>query len=163
PERARDPGAKARFLREAQAAAGIDHENVVPIHHVGEEAGVPFIVMPLLRGEALESRLQREAPLPPADVVRLGQEAAAGLAAAHAGGLVHRDVKPANIWLAPDGKAKILDFGLVRAADGAEGLTAPGATPGTPAYMAPEQVDGHPADARSDLFSLGATLYRCAT
>jgi serine/threonine protein kinase len=164
PEPAQHPDAKARFLREARAAAAIDHENVVPIHHVGEEGGVPFIVMPLLRGESLEARLRRENRVPAADVIRLGREVAAGLAAAHGRGLVHRDIKPANIWLAAEtGKATILDFGLARAADGTEGLTAPGAMPGTPAYMAPEQVDGQPADARSDLFSLGATLYRCAT
>jgi serine/threonine protein kinase len=163
-ERAQDPVAKVRFMREAQAAAAIDHENVVPIHHVGEDGGVPFIVMPLLRGETLESRLKREGRLAPAEVIRVGREVLAGLAAAHARGLVHRDIKPANIWLAAEtGKVKILDFGLARAADGTEGLTAPGATPGTPAYMAPEQVDGQPADARSDLFSVGATLYRCAT
>src|SRR5262249_52911050 len=154
----------ARFLREARAAAAIDHENVVPIYHVGEEGGVPFIVMPLLLGESLEARLKCEGRLPPAEVIQLGREVAAGLAAAHARGLVHRDIKPANIWLAgTSGSAKILDFGLARAADGTDGLTDPAAIPGTPAYLAPEQVDGKPADARSDLFSLGATLYRAAT
>ena len=163
-ERAQDPAVKARFLREARAAAAIDHENVVAINHVGEDGGVPFIVMPLLRGETLESRLKREGRLAAEEVVRVGREVLAGLAAAHARGLVHRDIKPANIWLvAETGKVKILDFGLARAADGTEGLTVPGAMPGTPGYMAPEQVDGQPADARSDLFSVGATLYRCAT
>jgi hypothetical protein len=158
------PDAKARFVREARAAAAIDHENVVPIYHVGEDGGVPFIVMPLLIGESLESRLSCEGRLPPAEVIQLGREVAAGLAAAHARGLVHRDIKPANIWLAGvNGSAKILDFGLARAADGTDGLTDPAAIPGTPAYLAPEQVDGKPADARSDLFSLGATLYRAAT
>jgi serine/threonine protein kinase len=163
-ERAQDPAAKARFLQEARAAAAIEHENVVPIYHVGEDSGVPFIVMPLLRGESLDARLQRDGGLPPAEVIRLGREVTAGLAAAHARGLVHRDIKPANIWLASEtGKAILLDFGLARAADGAEALTAPGVVPGTPAFMAPELLDGKPADARSDLFSLGATLYRCAT
>ncbi len=170
-ERASDPPtARARFLREAQATAAIDHENVVPIYHVGQEGGVPYLVMPLLRGESLQARLQREGPLPVAEVIRIGREVATGLAAAHARGLVHRDIKPANIWLegepgasAIGGRAKILDFGLARSEDGSERLTAPGAIPGTPAYLAPEQVDGLPADARSDLFSLGATLYECAT
>jgi hypothetical protein len=158
------PDAKARFLREARAAAAIDHENVVPIYHVGEDGGVPYIVMPLLLGVSLESRLSCEGRLPPSEVIQLGMEVAAGLAAAHARDLVHRDIKPANIWLAGgSGSAKILDFGLARAADGTDGLTDPAATPGTPAYLAPEQVDGKPADARSDLFSLGATLYRAAT
>jgi hypothetical protein len=160
----RRPDAKARFLREARAAAAIDHENVVPIYHVGEDGGVPFIVMPLLLGVSLESLLSSEGRLPPAEVIQLGREVAAGLAAAHARDLVHRDIKPANIWLAAaSGSAKILDFGLARAADGTGGLTDPAAIPGTPAYLSPEQVDGKPADARSDLFSLGATLYRAAT
>jgi hypothetical protein len=164
PERARDARAKDRFLREARAAAAIEHENVVPIHHIGEEGGVPFIVMPLLRGESLEARLKREAPLSPSEVVRLGREVAAGLVAAHARGLVHRDVKPGNIWLDADtGRSKILDFGLAHAADGTDWLTIEGVIAGSPPYMAPEQADGQPTDARSDLFSLGATLYRCAT
>jgi serine/threonine protein kinase len=173
-DRAQDPEAKARFVREARAAAAIEHENVVPIYHVGEDEDVPFIVMPLLRGESLAARLKREQRLSATEVIRLGREVAAGLAAAHTRGLVHRDVKPANVWLASPStgsesetkatrKAILLDFGLARVADGTDGLTAPGAIPGTPAYLAPEQVDGEPADARSDLFSLGATLYQCAT
>jgi serine/threonine protein kinase len=163
-ERAQHPHAKARFLREARAAAAIEHENVVRIHHVGEDSGLPFIVMPLLRGESLDARLKREGLLPPAEVIRLGREVLAGLAAAHARGVVHRDVKPANIWLAAEtGKVILLDFGVAKAADAADGLTAPGAIAGTPGFMAPELLDGHPADSRSDLFSLGATLYWCAT
>src|SRR5262245_15858829 len=131
PERAQDPAAKARFLREARAAAAINHENVVPIHHVGEDGGVPFIVMPLLCGESLDSRLKRDGLLSPAEVSRLGREVAAGLAAAHVRDLVHRDIKPANIWLAAEtGKAILLDFGLACAADGTDGLTAPGTIPG---------------------------------
>src|SRR5262249_21895179 len=103
-ERAQDPAARARFLREARAAAAIDHDNVVPIHHVGEEGGVPVLVMPLLRGESLEARLNREQRLPSAEVIRLGREVSAGLAAAHARGLVHRDIKPANLWLETRGE-----------------------------------------------------------
>jgi hypothetical protein len=164
PDRASDPAIRGRFLREAQAAAAVEHDNVVPILHVEEEGGVPFIVMPLLHGESLQSRLKREARLPLLELIRLGREVAVGLAAAHARGLVHRDIKPANVWLdAGSGRARILDFGLARAADGRDGQTAAGVILGTPAYMAPEQVDGQPADARSDLFSLGATLYQCAT
>jgi serine/threonine protein kinase len=125
---ARRPDAKARFLREARAAAAVEHENVVPIHHVGEDEGVPFLVMPLLKGESLDARLKRDGLLPVSEVVRLGREVATGLAAAHARGMIHRDIKPANIWLDADtGKARILDFGLARAADGADGLTAEGA------------------------------------
>jgi hypothetical protein len=162
--RAKDRDARARFSREARAVAAIEHQNVVPIYQVGEERGTPFIVMPLLQGESLEARLKRAGRLTPAEVIRVGREVAAGLAAAHARGLVHRDIKPANIWLETGtGQAKLLDFGLARAADGVDAVTDLSAVPGTPAYIAPERVKKQPADARSDLFSLGVTLYRCAT
>lgn len=164
PELARKPDATARFLREARAAAAIEHDNVVPILHVGVEAGAPYIVMPLLKGEALDKRLKREGALPVAEVVRIGREIAAGLGAAHAKGLVHRDMKPANVWLdAETGRARVLDFGLARMGDGTDALTESGAIQGTPAYMAPEQIDGLPAHVRIDLFALGAILYECAT
>ncbi len=163
PELAHKPVAVTRFLHEARAAAAVEHENVVPILHVGEDAATPYIVMPLLRGESLQQRLKREGILSIAEVNRVGREVAAGLGAAHARGLIHRDLKPANIWLDADtGRARLLDFGLARLAEGGDALTAPGKLVGTPAYMAPEQIDGR-ADARSDLFSLGATLYECAT
>jgi serine/threonine protein kinase len=173
PELARRPDARQRFLREARAAAALLHDHVVPIYQVGEDAGVPFIAMPLLMGESLEKRLGRERVLPVGEVVRIGLEAAEGLAAAHEKGLVHRDVKPANLWLeAPSGRVKVLDFGLARAeepAGGAAGgspqepLTQEGALLGTLGYMAPEQVYGGRAGRRSDLFSLGCVLYRMAT
>jgi hypothetical protein len=164
PELARRPDAAARFLREARAAAKVEHEHVVPILHVGEECGLPFIVMPLLKGESLADRLKRGGRLPAAEAARVGLDVAAGLGAAHARGVVHRDVKPANVWLDSDaGRARVLDFGLARLADGADALTDSRALTGTPAYMAPEQLDGQPATVRSDLFSLGATLYECVT
>lgn len=123
PELARDEQARQRFLREARAAAALQHDNVVPIYQVGEDLGVPFLAMPLLAGESLEARLAREKVLPVPEVVRIGREAAEGLAAAHAAGLVHRDVKPANLWLEALGepghvsagsawRIKLLDFGL---------------------------------------------------
>jgi tRNA A-37 threonylcarbamoyl transferase component Bud32 len=173
PELARKPEAAARFLREARTAAAVEHENVVPILHVGEEVppakpegfgGVPYIVMPLLRGESLADRIRRDRNLPLAEVLRIGRDVAAGLGAAHSRGLVHRDMKPANVWLDADtGRARVLDFGLARLSDGADALTDSRALMGTPAYMAPEQLDGQPATPRSDLFGLGATLYECAT
>jgi hypothetical protein len=164
PELACLSDARERFLREARAVAKLNHEHVVAIHGVDEAGGRPFLVMPLLSGETLATRLERERRLSPAEVIRIGREVAAGLAAAHALGLVHRDIKPANIWLAAEtDKAILLDFGLARAVDGADGLTAPGMIRGTPQFMAPEQLDGKPVDGRSDLFSLGATLYQCAT
>jgi hypothetical protein len=161
--RAADPAARDRFLREARAAAAVRHDHVVPIFHVGESDGTPFLVMPLLEGESLEARLRR-GPLSPDEVARVGREAALGLSAAHAKGLVHRDVKPANLWLeAPNGRVLVLDFGLARSADASDGVTRAGSVLGTAAYMAPEQADGLPVDARADLFSLGATLYQAAT
>jgi serine/threonine protein kinase len=173
PALAAHPDAKDRFLREARAAAKVEHDHVVPVWQVGEDGGAPFIVMPHLRGESLEDRLKREPVVPPGLAARIAREVALGLAAAHEQGLVHRDVKPGNIWLEGDPtaadpavqvwRAKVFDFGLARVADGADGLTDPGAVVGTPAYMAPEQADGRPVDARADLFSLGAVLYRMTT
>lgn len=153
-----------RFLREAKAAAALEHDHIVPIFHVGADRGAPYIVMPLLKGEPLDERLKRPEPMPLADILRIGREVARGLDAAHKSGLIHRDIKPANIWLeAPEDRVKILDFGLARAATQDAGLTQQGAIVGTPAYMAPEQARGETLDARCDLFSLGVVLYRLCT
>jgi hypothetical protein len=161
PELAARTAARQRFLREARSAAAVRHDHVVPIYHVGEAPAGPFLVMPLLAGESLDARLRRDPAVPPAEAARVAAEAAAGLAAAHARGLVHRDVKPANLWLDSDtGRVLVLDFGLARAADGGDGLTHTGAVMGTPGYMAPEQADGGEVDHRADLFSLGCVLYR---
>ena len=166
-EFAANPAARDRFLREARAVAKIEHENVVPILHVGEDAGQLYLVMPLLKGETLDARLKRDTRLSVGELQRIGREVAAGLAAAHAVGLVHRDVKPANIWLeAGTGRVKLLDFGLAKPTE-EEGtdanLTDTGAVMGTPHYMSPEQAEGKPVDSRTDLFSLGAVLYHAAT
>jgi formylglycine-generating enzyme required for sulfatase activity len=165
PDLAADKNSRKRFLREAQATAAIDHHHIVHIHQVGEENGVPFIVMPLLKGEALDTRLKREKRLPVAVAVQIGKQIAEGLAVAHKHGLVHRDIKPANIWLDEDsGWVKIVDFGLARALVGDDvHLTRTGAILGTPAYMAPEQARGEKVDYRCDLYSLGAVLYRMLT
>lgn len=164
PALAVSPSARQRFLREARAAAAVKHDHVVTIYQVGEDRGVPFLAMELLAGESLEERLKREGRLAVGDVLRIGREAAEGLAAAHQRGLIHRDVKPANVWLEGDaGRVKILDFGLARAATEDAHLTQTGAIVGTPGFMAPEQVGGHPVDARADLFGLGCLLYRLAT
>ena len=160
-------GAKDRFLREAQSVARIDHENVIPIHQVGEDQSVLFLAMPLLVGETLEQRLKRKPRLPLADVLRIARQSAEGLAAAHALGLVHRDIKPGNLWLeaSRDGspgfsRVKVLDFGLARIQDADDRLTRSGTVLGTPAFMAPEQAAGEEVDARSDLWSLGVVLYK---
>jgi serine/threonine protein kinase len=164
PELACVPAVRERFLREARAAAAVRHDHVVPIYHIGEDGRNLFLVMPLLAGESLADRLDREGALPPAEVARVAREAALGLAAAHAAGLVHRDVKPGNLFLeAPQGRVLVLDFGLARAVEGVDVLTRPGSVLGTPGYLAPEQANGLAVDARSDLFGLGASLYHAAT
>ena len=164
PDLAESKSAQRRFLREARAAAALEHDHIVTIHHVGEERGAPFIVMPLLQGEPLDKRLEHEVRLPLAEVLRIGRQTALGLEAAHKKGLIHRDIKPANIWLeAETDRVKILDFGLARPAVDNAQLTQQGAIIGTPAYMAPEQAMGGVVDARCDLFSLGCVLYRLTT
>jgi hypothetical protein len=156
--------ARRRFLREARTAAALEHDHVVPIYQVGEDRGTPYLAMQLLKGESLASRAQREGRLPPSEVLRIGCQTARGLAAAHEHGLIHRDIKPGNLWLEEGtGRVKILDFGLARAAADGPDVTVSGAVVGTPAYMAPEQARGDPVDARCDLFSLGCVLYRLAT
>jgi serine/threonine protein kinase len=154
-----------RFLREARLAGSIEHEHIVTVYQVGEDRGVPYLAMQLLRGKTLEDRLQRAGgrlPLP--EVLRVGREIAEGLAAAHARGLVHRDIKPANVWLEEErGRVRIVDFGLARGTEPDAQFTHAGSVIGTPAYMAPEQAGGAAVDARCDLFSLGAVLYRAAT
>lgn len=169
PQLAADPRHRQRFLREAQAAAKIEHDHIVPIYGVGEDNGVPWLAMPLLKGQSLDELLKQVNVLKPEQAIRLGIQVAKGLAAAHAAGLIHRDVKPGNIWVGPEdgGRAKLLDFGLARDAKldrkGQNHLTNTGVIVGTPAFMAPEQADVEPLDARADLFSLGCVLYRVAT
>lgn len=167
PHLARVGAARQRFAREARAAAAVVHEHVVAIHSV-ESGGDshtegPFLVMQYVPGESLQARVGREGPLSVAEILRIGLQSASGLAAAHAQGLVHRDVKPANILLENDvERAYLTDFGLARASDDAS-LTYTGMVAGTPHYMSPEQADGQPVDHRSDLFSLGSVLYFMAT
>ena len=163
PHLASSGAARQRFLREAKAAAAVVHDNVIAIHGVDEFAGLPYLVMPYCRGTTLEKRVRDAGPMTLREILRVGLQTARGLAAAHAQGLVHRDVKPANILL-EDGveRVRITDFGLARAADDAS-LTVTGLLAGTPHYMSPEQALGKPLDARSDLFALGAVLFTLAT
>ncbi len=136
----------------------------MPIFHVGEDRGAPYIVMPFLKGQPLDQRLHGAEPMPVAEILRMGREVARALEAAHKSGLIHRDIKPANIWLeGPEERVKILDFGLARATSQAAGLTQQGAIVGTPSYMSPEQARGETVDARCDLWSLGVVLYRMGT
>jgi hypothetical protein len=158
PELAAQPTARRRFLREAQAAAAVAHPHVVTIHAVDEDEW-PHLVMECIDGCSLEDKIARTGTLKLAEVLRIGTQIAEGLAAAHKQGLIHRDVKPANILL-ENGveRVKITDFGLARAADDVT-ITRPGEISGTPQYMSPEQASGQRVDPRSDLFSLGCVLY----
>jgi WD40 repeat protein len=156
---ASNASARKRFVREAQAAAAVRNEHVIDIHAVEGDSERPFLVMEYVSGMSLQERLERTGPLAVKEVLRIGIQTAAGLAAAHAQGLVHRDVKPANILL-ENGveRVKLTDFGLARAVDDAS-LTQSGVVAGTPQYMAPEQARGEAVDHRADLFSLGSVLY----
>jgi serine/threonine protein kinase len=163
-----DPRAYERFLREARAAAAVRHDHVVTVYQVGEANGIPYLAMELLRGTTLSAYLDKGQTLAIPVATRVGREIAEGLAAAHAKGLVHRDIKPGNIWLeAPNGRVKLLDFGLARPAGpdvpGPDRLTGSGLVVGTPGYMSPEQARGVALDERTDLFSLGAVLYLLCT
>jgi tetratricopeptide (TPR) repeat protein len=152
-----DPASRERFLIEARAAAALDHPNICTIHEVGEiEDGRLFLAMACYEGKTLKERLAR-GPLPVGEAAAYTVQLARALAAAHARGIVHRDVKPGNALVLPDGTVKLLDFGLARVADAT--LTVPGLTPGTVAYMSPEQARGDRLDHRTDLFSLGVVLY----
>jgi hypothetical protein len=155
--------ARQRFAREARAAAAVRDDHVVAIHAVRDDAPVPYLVMEYIDGCNLETLLRRSGPPEVKEVLRIGMQIASGLAAAHAQGLVHRDVKPANILL-ENGvqRVKLSDFGLARAADDAR-LTQSGVIAGTPLYMAPEQASGAAIDPRADLFSLGSVLYELCT
>ncbi len=160
------PTSRKRFFREARITSGIKHPSVVTIYEVGEDRGIPFIAMELLEGMLLGHYLTRKQRLTVSQAVRIGVETARGLAAAHALGLIHRDIKPGNLWLeAPKGRVRILDFGIARRidADPSRGLTDTNIVVGTPDYMSPEQSLGKRLDHRSDLFSLGAVLYELVT
>lgn len=163
PHLAHSGAARLRFAREGRAAAAVVHEHVVAIHNVETQGDVPYLVMQYVPGQSLQSRVDQHGPLAVAEILRIGVQAAAGLAAAHAQGVVHRDVKPSNILLENDvERALLTDFGLARAADDAT-VTRTGVIAGTPHYMSPEQALGGTVDEKSDLFGLGALLYFTAT
>ncbi len=165
-----DERAKQRLLREARAAAKLDHPNICAVHEVAEEDGASFIVMPYVEGETLDVRMKRKPP-DVAESLSIGTQVADALAEAHSHGIIHRDIKPANIIVTPRGQPKVMDFGLAKLAVEAIAseaetqslLTTPGAIIGTIPYMSPEQVRGEKIDARSDVFSFGVLLYEMLT
>ena len=156
-----DPEAKKRFLREAQAAAALDHPNICPVYEVDEAGGEMFLAMAFVEGRSLKDRIA-EGRLPLVEAVGVAVQVAEGLLAAHERGVVHRDVKPANIMLGREGQVRITDFGLASLEGGAD-LTRPQTVLGTPAYMSPEQTRGERTDGRTDVWSFGCTLYEMAT
>ncbi|HQR08052.1 MAG TPA: serine/threonine-protein kinase [Gemmatales bacterium] len=160
---------KERFLREAQIVSALKHDHIVTIYAVGEEYGIPYLVMEYLEGQSLEETIQKKKKWTWVQIIRVGREIARALSIAHAQNLIHRDIKPANIWLEAVDKAtkktrvKILDFGLARYVEQSAGLTQAGMVVGTPHYVSPEQARGKDLDPRSDLFSMGVVLYRLST
>jgi eukaryotic-like serine/threonine-protein kinase len=152
-----------RFRREARAAARLSHPNIVTVIDRGEQDGRQFIVFEHVAGETLKDVVEREGPLPARRVIELGIEIANALAFAHGNGLVHRDVKPQNVLLNGDGRAKVTDFGIARSQDVEQGMTQTGTVVGTSHYIAPEQARGDPVDEQSDVYSLGAVLYELLT
>jgi serine/threonine-protein kinase len=155
-----DPGFLERFRAEARHAALVNHEGIANVFDYGEEDGSAFLVMELVPGEALSTVLERERVLPTDKVLDIVAQTASALHAAHAAGLVHRDIKPGNLLITPDGRVKITDFGIARIADQVP-LTATGQVMGTVQYLSPEQASGHPASPSTDIYSLGIVAYEC--
>jgi eukaryotic-like serine/threonine-protein kinase len=151
-----------RFIREARMAAALSHPNLVAVYDVGDEDGLPYIVMEYVEGETLAELMARRGPVPPDRAVKILLQVCAGLEHAHAAGLVHRDIKPQNLLLRRDGVVKVADFGIARTLQGTQ-LTQVGTVLGTVAYLAPEQAAGERVTAAADIYSLGAVAYELLT
>jgi tRNA A-37 threonylcarbamoyl transferase component Bud32 len=159
---ARDASFVTRFRREAQAAAGLNDPGVVRVYDTGSDDGTHFIVMEYVQGETLLQVIRDEAPLTPGRAASIARDVAGALAVAHAAGIVHRDIKPANIMITPSGDVRVMDFGIARAVR-SESVTQTATVLGTATYFSPEQAQGQPVDARSDIYSLGVVLYEMLT
>src|SRR5262245_13851731 len=173
PDRVPDDDARRRFAQEARAASSLNHPNIVTVFDVGSDSGIEYIAMELVPGVSLEHRIPRTG-MSVRDLLAVAIPVAGALAKAHAAGLVHRDLKPGNVMVTPDGVVKVLDFGLAKATQPADAAgaasmatlatqTARGVVLGTSAYMSPEQAEAKTVDARSDIFSFGVMLYEMAT
>jgi predicted Ser/Thr protein kinase len=163
PALAADPEFVARFKREAQSAAALNHPNITQIYTIGQEGRVPFFAMEMIRGQSLDAVLREKGAIPASEAVGYILQAAKGLRHAAQKKLIHRDIKPSNLMLTEDGVLKITDFGLAKAARSETQLTATGEVLGSPGYISPEQASGAALDSRSDIYSLGATFYHLVT
>ncbi|HEY6807666.1 MAG TPA: serine/threonine-protein kinase [Gemmatimonadales bacterium] len=157
-----DPQFASRFRNESETAARLEHPNIIRIRAVGASDAHTYFAMDLC-AESLGARLTREGPLPEADVLRIARDVVAGLAFAHAQGIIHRDIKTDNVLLRGDGSAVLTDFGIARAVSGYVASTGVNMTIGTPHYLSPEQAQGRPIDQRADYYALGVTLYKAVT
>ena len=162
PEATRNEEDRQRFVGEARAAAGLDHPNICTVYEIGEDDDRLYISMAYIEGESVKERIDRDGALSPLDAARVGHQMAEGLAAAHDKGIVHRDIKSANVMFDTRGQARIMDFGLAHS-DGAEVLDSDSSTAGTIAYASPEQTSGETTDFRTDIWSFGVTLYEMVT
>src|SRR5207249_5085442 len=163
PDVAQDDQVVRRFQQEAKTAAKLDHPNIIPIYRVESEGGLNYFVMKYISGTSLEDLLDKKEPLPVPEIQRILWEAACALGHAHQRGVVHRDVKPANIMFDHDGRVMLTDFGISKPLQAATGFTGTGMITGTPHYMAPEQAKGATVDGRADQYSLGVVAYRMMT
>jgi len=164
PELVRDPSLVERFRREAQSVARLNHPNIVSVYDFGQDEGAFYIVMEYVAGRTLGDIIRAEGPMAPSRAIAIAADVAAGLDAAHREGIVHRDVKPANVLVSQgDGVVKVADFGIARATDSREDLTMPGMVIGTATYLSPEQAQGRAVDQRSDVYSLGMVLFEMLT